>query len=279
MEEEKQQAAAGQPDAAAQQKKKPRLTDVLAGLCFVLALTLALSSAGATLARYVAEDSSQGMAIAAPFYFSSDKLSDAAPVYAISEPQGSEQAEISFDLYNYVDDLRRTGVNISYTITVYRGVGTAGTELRDKGSSGTLSGSGRSEQAVSILLDRSDFGGETGVTVVARASAPYEKTISASFQFTPQGGESLTGSLAAQDNALVLTISGGSGSTVTVTWPVGLTPDASDSIFAGASGNSVSFTADAGVRYALNFLRSDPGQAYVLTNPAPGSFAISVSGA
>lgn len=249
--------------------KGNRRKNALAALCFATALVLLLSSAGATLAKYLRKDQGSGLAVAAPFYFVSDKLGEPDssgnyPYVQISDPGEGGSAVVEFDLSNYVDKLRRTGGEISYTITAVAGsvpaaevsggqaVSWTGTE-----ASGTLAAGGDNTASVSMSIPRESFGSAQTVTVTAASSEPYARTIGAQFGFTPQQRE-LQWAFTDKGSAVVLEIAGGSGKNVTVTWPATLSPDLSNDAFRSAVQGSTTFLAEPGVRYALTFLKTDP---------------------
>lgn len=247
--------------------KKRKLTGVLAALCFTVALALLLSSAGATLAKYIRQDKGNGAAVAAPFYFTSDKLEPLSggqyPHYQIDDPGQGENAEIVFELSNFVDQLRHTGERIDYTLAVTAGSDGSGEAVTWAGpeASGSLSAGGERTNTVTMTIPRESFGSGQVVTVTATATTPYEKTIGAQFGFVPRQ-YGLQWDVRDEDGAVVLEIAGGSGKEVTVTWPDGLIPDPSNAALQGASSNSATFTAETGVRYALAFLKAEPGKSY-----------------
>ncbi len=239
---------------AGRQKQKNKLP-ILAALCFLTALALLLSNGAVTLAKYVLENQSAGTAVAAPFYFASDKLDGSNPYYTVSEPAEGADVEIAFTLCNFIDDLRWAKEDISYSCTVETASGSV-IERDGAKASGTLSGK-NSTANISLALQKSDFT-DGPVTVTAKA-APYEKTISARFGFS-QFSDGLQWSLEEQDGAAVLLVTGGDGTGVTVTWPDAVTPDPRG-ILRESSAGSGSFTAEPGVCYALVFLKTDPAAA------------------
>lgn len=242
------------------QRKKRTLTNVLAALCFTMALALLLSAAGATLAKYIRRDKGNGAAAAAPFYFTSDKLGEDNPYYQINEPGSGGTVEISFSLSNFVDQLRCSPETIEYTCRAVSGTDAAAGAIANTESSGTLSGNFQTNPVV-LNLQKSDFGSEGVVTVVVQSAKPYEKTISARFGFVAQQ-YGLQWQVSEQGNAVVLELAGGDGSDVTVAWPDGLVPDLSNDVFQGAVVGSATFTAEPGVCYALTFLKADAADTF-----------------
>lgn len=238
------------------EKLPGKLGKGMAALCFTMALVLLLTSMGATLAKYRKEDKSAGTAAAAPFYFTSDKLKEVPPYYQIGAAGEDGMVEISFTLSNFVDDLRCTEKEIRYELHTQSAAG----EVAGAGGSGTISG-GKNTVPVTLSLRQTDFGADGTVTVIAEAVSPYEKNLSATFGFSPrQSG--LQWQVREEKGAVVLELSGGEGGTALVSWPGGLTPDPADPLLQGAGDGSVSFAAEAGKRYALVFLKEDPGVSY-----------------
>ncbi len=246
------------------QKKRRKPESVLAALGFTMALALLLSAAGTTLAKYVKSDRDQGLAVAAPFYFTSDKLEPVSggqyPHYQIDDPGPGEEVQIRFDLSNFADQLRHTGEKIDYTLAVTAGDGGA-VAWTGSEASGSLSAGGERTNTVTMTIPRESFGSDQAVTVTAAATAPYEKTIGAQFGFVPRQ-YGLQWDVREEDGAVVLELAGGSGKEVAVTWADGLIPDPANPALQGASANSAVFTAESGVRYALAFLKQDPGGTY-----------------
>lgn len=240
-----------------QPKKKTRKNSVLAALCFTMALTMLLSAVGSTLAKYIAQDGGSGTAVAAPFYFSSDKLSEDNPYYQISKPEAGGTVNITFTLSNFVDQLRCTDELIFCYVQVISGTDPEGVPVKFK--SARLAG-GFHTTTMSFDLRESDFT-DGVVTVVAECETPYVKTLSARFGFSDRQHE-LQWTVSEQENAVVLEVGGGNGGAVAVAWPDTLLPDPADAALSGASGGSVSFSLQPGVRRALTFLKKDPLLSY-----------------
>lgn len=239
------------------QNRKRLANRVLAALCFAMALVLLLSAFGATLAKYVRQDSANGAAVPVPFYFTSDKLTEASPYYHISEPTGDDPVEITFSLSNFVDELRCTEGTLQYS---YWARSAEGSQIAGAEGSGELSGSFQTKN-VTVSLKKSDFGADGAVTITAQCTAPYTRSISARFGFTAEDVP-VQWEVSEQDGAVVLELFGGSGLPVTVTGPDTLIPDPLNALLSGASPGSVTFTAEPGVRYALTFLKKDQQSSY-----------------
>lgn len=245
------------------QEKGKRSNKFLSALCFATALALLLSALGATLAKYAQRDQNQGVAVAAPFYFTSDILAEDCPYYQIDQLTGSEKQKITFTLSNSVDALRHTNNDdIHFTWRAFSGREVTESSVPFRTGTGELP-KGQSETTVEFEVGAGDFTDDV-ITVEARADTPYEKTISAQYGFTPQQ-HGLQWTLSPENNGgksvVVLEIAGGTGGeTVTVQWPGELFPDLSNEAFTRTSPQAVTFQPQAGVRYALTFLKPDPSE-------------------
>lgn len=244
-----------------QRKKKIPFHRVLAALVFVMALVLLLSAAGATLAKYVNKASKNGTAAAVPFYFVSDKLGESTPYYQISEPAEGETVELTFSLSNFVDELRCTEHPLNYT---YWAENDSSGTISGTEHSGSLSGSFQTE-SITLTLEKAAFGSEGAVTVTARSTEPYVKTVSARFGFTARQGE-LQWAVEEQEGAVVLELFGGGNEAVTVAWPDTLLPDPMNELLSGAGSGEITFSPQPGVRYALTFLKKNPQNSYTKTD-------------
>ena len=235
--------------------KKGLINRVLAALCFTMALILLLSGLGATLAKYITSGSKGGAASAGPFFFESEELSETTgeKYHRPRELEDGNTVEITFSLSNFYGELC-TMTDVSYTCWVENEWG----EIQGKKITDTLAGETPVTAPVTLTLQKGDFGIENVVTVYAKSTAPYEKTLSAEYGFEERTAE-LQWTVTEQDGAVVLEIAGGSGKPVTVTWPSSLKPEPFNEILQGVSGNSVTFTPQPGNRYALTFVKESGG--------------------
>lgn len=196
---------------------------MLATLCILTALAFVLSTGAVSLARYAMERQKEDVAVAAPFYFVSDKLStdDPLPYTQLATPDG-DTVEITFTLSNHVDDLRRSQKDISYICDAY----VDGSPVSNAPAQGTLGGKQKTDQKITLNVNKNRFSNGS-VTVVAKASSPYEKEISGVFGFAEESAEGLQTALREENGAVVLEVIGDIEDTqaVEVHWPEGLTPD------------------------------------------------------
>ena len=253
-------------DTMKNNRKKKSKISLLAAFLLITLLALLLSTAGVTLAKYVTERQSAGTAAAKPFYFSSDLLAEESanvtvPYYQLEDTQ-SETVTISFTLSNYIDALRRTDRDISYT---YEVTDSASLPIGETGT-GTVSGSAASTETVNIELSSAHLANDGVVTVRVRSTAPYSTTLSARFGFVEDDSAGLHYTVTEEGSAVILTVRGGSGQTLTISWPETLTPDMTNELFENSAGSAVSFTAQANTSYALVFLKSDASLGYSLAD-------------
>ncbi len=149
--------------------EKKKTVSVVVLILFVLMISLVM---GYTLAKYVKQQGQQSELTSDVFYFSSDYLkADEAPEYKISGDS------ITFELYNYVDDLRINEADITYAVTV--GAESAGITLSETG--GTLVGNARNKQSITLSYAFGEGELRKEITVTAEGSASYVKTLSAKF--------------------------------------------------------------------------------------------------
>lgn len=242
--------------------KKGLINRILAALCFTMALVLLLSGLGATLAKYIRQDSKPGTAAAMLFYFESEELDGEYHTAAVNT--GTGEAQITVSLSNYLseneEDTRCTQRDTQYNCWAYWADDSYRTPIEGTEQSGTLSGGTKTKDDLTIRLKESDFGESRDrvVTVVAQSTSPYAKTLMAEFGLSEKANE-LQWNVEEQENAVVLEIAGGSGGPVTVTWPDSLLADPYNELLQGVSGNSVTFAPQPGTRYALTFLKESAG--------------------
>ncbi len=240
--------------------KQRKLTRALSALCVTMVVVLLLSSAGATLAKYISESRASGPAAPAPFYFTSDTLKEDGAYYKVEQISEGGTAELSFTLSNFVDSLRCTEETISYTCWAVAG-NDPNADPIDTKPSASLSGKDSTTAPIVFTVKAEDFESEGVITLFARSQSPYAKTLSATFGFTEEQA-GLQWKVDSGSGAVVLELAGGSGQDVTVRWPASLMPDRSNSILQDAVGSEVTFPAADGVRYALTFLKADTTMLY-----------------
>lgn len=214
----------------------------LFGILALLAAVALLSFGGFTAARYVLQQQQDGAATAQKFYFTSDYLKEGTEnaTYFIDPKTHSFQVA----LYNTADLQRYASTNIQYTVTE------TGAKVEDS-TNGTLNGKKGSAAQVTITptVDKGEF------TVTAQATAPYQKTLTATFKLAL--GNQYKVEDATGNTAAMLTITCiDDGGQILLSLPSGVVPDATDGRVT-PEGNGYKFKApDSGV-YSLVLLKTD----------------------
>ncbi len=243
---------------ARHRKQEKKKTSMLATLCILTALAFVLSTGAASLARYAMERHSDGTAVAAPFYFTSDLLGEEPPHTQLAPPESGDTVDLVFTLSNHIDDLRCSQANISYICDAY-----AGSKLVSLSpAQGSLRGGTQTDTVVTLKVNKSSFN-DGPVTVVAKATAPYEKELRGEFSFIESGTTGIQTAVREENGAVVLELAG-SCELAAVTWPAGLIPDPSCEYLSNASAGDTSaniFYAPE-ERCALTFLKTDPNSTY-----------------
>lgn len=196
--------------------KRPKKKAIVSGfsVTMLLLLALAIGLSAFVLAKYTDNRQMDAQVSAKAFYFESDLLNGGS--YTL--PAGTKQ--LSFMIMNYPDSLRRSEVDIEYTASLRKD----GTAVATK--SGTLE-IGELEEAVTFDLSSLPAG---TYTATCNATAPYAKTLSATFTIA-SAVPSLTHDVAdgSGNPVCYLTVTVGDyNGDVSIQWPAGVTPDPQD---------------------------------------------------
>lgn len=249
---------------ARHRKTEKKKGSALATLCILTLLAFVLSTGAVSLARYALELREEDVATAAPFYFTSDCLSadDPPPHTVLTAPASGDTVEIKLNLSNYIDDLRYSGETINYSYALY--VEINGTlSMVSALQTGELTGGSKKDNQITLLAERSDL--EVGpVTVIAKATKPYEKELKGTFGFAEGEVTGLQKDVREENGAVVLELIGNipSGKRVEITWPEELIPDRSCELFDDIDGNFANVFGMGDGRCALIFLKTDPDASY-----------------
>lgn len=211
----------------------------------VLAAAVLLAFTGITAARYVLQQKQSTVAETAEFYFNSDLLKEwktgAEAVVYYMDPAASG---FEIKLFNYADSMRKSTVDISYTVSAEGG----GHATADKGDIKTA----ENENTIEISMDGT--GADIAVTVAS--DAPYKKELKAIFR--PGMGNQYTVNDAVGNTAAVLTmICADDSRTITLKLPANVIPDATDSRITVGSGN-YSFASPGRGVYSVVLFKSVP---------------------
>ena len=125
-------------------------------------LSLCVLTIGMFVAKYINDESSDGLVIAKNFYFTSNFLDGKEHTLA------PDSTSVTFTLGNHEDDLRYSEVDIKYTVT-------ANNEAAIKNDTGTLASGSINDAEVTI----SNLKPGTTYTVTAVGEGGYTKTLTA----------------------------------------------------------------------------------------------------
>lgn len=143
----------------------PHRPGALLCACGLLAFMAFFALAGAS-AKYLHKTETQGQAVAAEFYFTSDLLGETAASHTVTALEAGGTASVTFRLQNHADELRYAGVDIAYTVTAKDASGEPCTVSPASGK--LAAGEGHDAEITLSGLQP----GQT-YTVTATATAPY----------------------------------------------------------------------------------------------------------
>lgn len=242
----------------------------LIGVLILVCITLTLSLyAGSTYAKYKENWSNGAVASAQNFYFESNLLSEGGTAQSYSP------GNITFDLYNFADSLRTTGAAIAYSVAVDNGIVTSVKSGTDdvSGSSYTMNGNAAATHNVTITPTDTN----KAVTITVTASAPYSKTLTATFNPTVAPTCTITDSkdsVTAQLN--FLNLSDSASITVKLPTDTNLIPDIQDSRVTNYSNNSFTFSAEPGSS-SVTLFKKVPATVYKLTDSSITNSTVTIS--
>ena len=200
-------------------------------LIVLLALLLLLPAAGGALARYITANRTQWQMISAGFHISSEILKETAPNPNPTAYGDPATGDFTVPLHNYeVENLAAISeVDITYYVDV-----TNGSLISVKNGDTVLSGTTEGTITSYILPKGTALVTHTltvrpeddtqPVTVTVNATAPFSKSLSASF--TPSAGITVTLSERAEGGQLVTVHTNQYSGPLTLQWPNTLTPAA-----------------------------------------------------
>lgn len=133
-----------------------------------LAVVAALITSGTVLGKYFIKESGEESVAASNFYFDSDYLKPAASAATYTVAGTS----VVVSLKNFIDSAKVTTPNITYSVSVTNGTSSP--------ASGTITGGSENFSSVTITPTNA----AQPVTVTATSTAPFEKVLTATFNFT-----------------------------------------------------------------------------------------------
>ena len=203
----------------------PHRPGALLCACGLLAFMAVFALAGAS-AKYLHKTETQGQAVAAEFYFTSDLLGETAANHTVTALDADGTASVTFRLQNHADELRYAAVDIAYTVTAENTSGAACTVTPDSGKMPA----GEGHDAAITLSGLKP--GQT-YTVTARATAPYTAELTGTVTVRSSNNEvrCTVEDKTQYVEATVRTVD--YSGTVQLTYPAGLIPDNTDPLMDG----------------------------------------------
>ena len=247
-----------------------RAAAVLSVLFVVLAL-----AAGVTYARYAMGKQGKGVLSSPEFYFSSDLLFQSPETYTLNQGQHGTTS-FTFQVRNYVDALRINKNDIKVTVTVtstndgaLEGVCINGTETAQATLTLTDGNSANVLKATETVTVSGLKNGET-YTIKATGNAGFEQTVSATVNVKPDESGVFMHVQNEDDYYVLLTVwTKNTSGTVSIEYPEGLIPDATDPVMAtGVDFGSKTFSD------ASNFVLPYSSHVYRFFKQKPGSDAV-----
>lgn len=223
----------------AKRKKKTRLSGF--SVMMLVLLVCAVGLCTFVWAKYASDQKMDTQVSAKAFYFESDLLNGGTHTL----PAGTKK--LSFLLMNYPDALRTSEVDIQYTAKLLQG----STAVKEE--SGTLE---IAEGEETVTFDISGLSAGT-YTLRCSATAPYAKTLSATFKILP-ADPSVEHTVAdgAGNPVCYLTVTVGDyNGPISITWPAGVTPDPQDPAAA-------TMTLKSNSEYQFTFFKSNITKVY-----------------
>ena len=231
---------------------------------FALLLLLlfgALAVGSGVAAKYLtARKQPQNIVDTQMFYFTSNYLTDEDPMPEI--PVSAGTTSLTFDLYNYADELRNAELDIEYTLTLEKPEGSSAALSL---VSGTLTKNTHDSQTITLS------GLENGKEYVVKAVGTngYSKTIRAKFVVAPDPAKVYKSLDTSHALYVLLTVwtEGEAKGAASITYPQGLIPDNTDramrtwpsSLLSQRTGtDSSSFTTEYS-SHTYRFFTADPG--------------------
>lgn len=150
----------------------------------IIILIVLISYAGVTLAKYVIEEFHGYYLNSKHFYFTSNRLTESNTLYQINNWSGVGSFNISFDLLSQKNTYVYTDYDIPYTVTVTCPTGVTCTVDKPSGTIYSNSTTHSDTITVSVNPQRAYAENESlTVHIVASSTSPYQKTISADFEY------------------------------------------------------------------------------------------------
>lgn len=235
----------------------------------LVAAVLICGTVWGVAAKYIQKTTTDSLVKAPEFYFTSDFLVEGGESYELNPGT----TYVTFVLRNHEDTLRYSPGTVAYSVTVDGGTFVQGNPEPVRLVQGTIPETGD----VTITLYGLVNGGTYNVTAVGECG--YQKTLTATFHVK----EGNTDAYKYVDNSngayVLLTVwTVDNGGQVSITFPNGLIPDATDPVLSGIRNYNGSYQ---GGTYTLNTLEANSSYTYRFFKDsayAGGEFTVTVGG-
>ena len=210
---------------------------------------------GLTVAKYIKEEQLEVAYQAKNFYFQSDLLTESVEVPEYTYSEGIDT--ISFYLKNNDDSLRYSEVDISYTATI-----TKDGEICDTKEGTILKDAVNLERVEFTNLEAGEY------IVTAKATSPYEKTLSGKFTISPKNENIEYEVIDTANNPVIkLTITTKDyAGDIVIAYPEGVVPDNTNEKLTEVTTSNVTTTFEENSSYTFTFLKTNPVNVYAKTD-------------
>jgi len=202
-------------------------------ICAVLAVLVLVFALSSVYARYVYSNDGESTLYAKDFYFTSDILKTGGAVYTLSTDE-TGKTSVSFNVRNYVDELRINDHDITYTVTV-----DPAATLSSEG--GTLTGDGINQVDDEIIVENLQAGESYTVKVTSQQTdgKGFVKTLSATFKVIQPDMTAFMHLDVSNPAYVVLTVwTKNLAGDAQISFPAGLVPDETDAVIHAANINN-----------------------------------------
>ncbi len=237
-------------------------------ILIIISFVIFLGFFSYSLAKYIDNRRKEFLYEAKAFYFESNYLNEISSVKSYKLETGIDYVE--FDIENNIDQLRYSDVTISYTVTL---TDLEGNSVQDK-SGVTVSPITSALTKGSIRKNTHRFSNlKDGVYVVTASSKkPYAKTIRANFIIT-NNNANISYSVTDAESSPILQLTVNTNDykgNIKITWPDGVTPDNTNSLFSDVtsgytSSNKVISVVKNG-EYTFQFFKQNPTTVFAKEN-------------
>lgn len=223
----------------------------------ILVMFLLIIMTSVVMAKYVANHGKESLYVAENFYFESDLLNSDTNIKTYTYQKGKNNIQIL--LKNNIDDLRYSDVDIDYTVRI---TDLNGNEVKDSITGVLEKGSIKSQTINFENLPTGSY------TIIATATAPYEKTLKANFVIEEKNAMVSYDIVDVENSSvaqLIITTNDYNGN-LKITWPNGVAPDSTNNYFAdvntGYNSSSKTITVSAKSQTIFYFFKQNSSQKY-----------------